>query len=338
MKDLNNDCHTDNELIIQNIIEAIDLDFKFDNIPFIKILQETSTINVLPHTLEVIKSLNIIISGDIEQIKTLCDDNLSNTSLEFVKEIGESLFAPNIKSLLNLSALYHDIGKVISKPRHAQQGYYFLKIDSEFLYPDDLKELKSYLRELDPDKESVEESLNFIMQIVRYHDVIGTLTTGESSYFLLYPVLNTLLYKKSNFNTVVITVCELYDYLLILTLADMAGTFKLWDDLIKLIIKDRTVIFKAVQSNNFPEELSQHTYNNGYAVERIRRLTNLQFPAHIIKKALKEKLIEKNITPNNFYKSFARICWLDYGWKLFNGINNYHQKNNTHPRIISIQS
>ena len=107
--------------------------------------------------------------------------------------------------------------------------------------------------------------------------------------------------------------------------------------LIKLIIKDRTVIFKAVQSNNFPEELSQHTYNNGYAVERIRRLTNLQFPAHIIKKALKEKLDTKNITPNNFYKSIRPNSWARLRMETIpTGINNYHKKIIHIHEIISI--
>lgn len=328
MEDSNKEFRAGNNLIAKKILETIDLGFEFDYIPFMKLLEEISSIDVLSHTLEVIKSLNIIISGDLNEIRTLGDANLSAESLQFMKEIGQSGSRGRVSSLLKLSALYHDIGKFVRKPRHGQQGYYVLEMDVKELYLHDLDKLKSCMKEFIPEEE-IEQSLSFVGQVIRYHDLIGTLSTGESSYLrLCFVDASSLEYYgiSDSEESQNISPYDFYDFLLILTLADMAGTFSLWDDLIKLMMKDREVYFKVLDSGNSKKELIRISASMEHAVERIRRLSDLQIPPDLIRNVLFEKLQEKDIEPDHFFSSFSRICWLDYGWRMFNYLNQHAQR------------
>lgn len=322
--DRNKDLNVNNDIIIKKISESMDFNFKLDIIPFNRILRKIPGDDVLNHTHKVIKSLNNIISGDINEIKTLCESDISKESLQFIEGIGRTVADEEIRNMLKLSALYHDLGKMVRKPRHAQQGYYILDVDVFKLYPDEMNILKSYMRKFILD-DQIENAYTFLKQIIRYHDLIGTLSTGESSYLLLLSVLNDppLKFYGDEVNSKKISPFDYYDYLLILTLADMAGTFRIWDDLIKLMIKDREVIFKALKSSNFPLELIRLSANEEHAVERIRRLSDLQIPKDLLRKVLKEKLQEKKEQLPHFFISFSRISCLDYGWKIFNVLNQY---------------
>lgn len=113
------------------------------------------------------------------------------------------------KYFLLFAALYHDIGKAIIKPRHGPEG------------ADIIKDSKLEQRELFYKLGFKRPHFFLMSNLLRFHDYLAMVGTGEVSYLIfaevLCPVSNISLSETS---------CpdKFLDYLLLLNLADMAGS------------------------------------------------------------------------------------------------------------------
>lgn len=89
--------------------------------------------------------------------------------------------------LLMMAAFYHDIGKTIVDHRHAMEGAMILSnYPSQVLY---------YLKEISASYTGInfeQTSLLYIADLLYFHDLYGTLSTGENSYLKLTEVMKRL--------------------------------------------------------------------------------------------------------------------------------------------------
>jgi hypothetical protein len=87
---------------------------------------------------------------------------------------------------LMLAAFYHDLGKTIVDRRHALEGSIILTDHSTTSWYTLRKISKIY----DHTNEFEREDFLFIAELLLYHDLFGTLSTGESSYMKLVNLLD----------------------------------------------------------------------------------------------------------------------------------------------------
>ena len=196
------------------------------------------------------------------------------------------------KCFLLYTALYHDIGKPNIKSRHGVEG-------AEIIKDSNSEDRKRFV------KLGFNRSKIFFMSdLVRYHDYLAMVGTGEVSYLIFAEVL----YPVSNISISNPKCADIFiDFLLLLNLADMAGS-----SMGKLTYEDFTVLMhdytkikqvrKEVINNN--GEIGFEDYNNiieklqilseNHTSERLRRLLRSGLTNFI-------KLREKNIKDVHLY-------------------------------------
>lgn len=143
---------------------------------------------------------------------------------EIIKKLDE-----REKHLLLYTALYHDIGKAINRPRHGPEG-------ADVIKDSGLEERKKFygLGFKRPD-------FFFMSNLIRFHDYLGMMQTGETSYLtfveVLYPVTNIGIAKNEKF----------LEYLLIVSLADIAGSIpeKIDNEKFSILLNDFNVLKRA---------------------------------------------------------------------------------------------
>lgn len=95
--------------------------------------------------------------------------------------------SPDLRTLkLMLAAFYHDIGKSIVDPRHAMEGALILAHHTTSARFQLHRIATAYV----PDYEFDRDDLQYVADLVLYHDHFGTLGTGEDSYLPLVSVID----------------------------------------------------------------------------------------------------------------------------------------------------
>ncbi len=88
--------------------------------------------------------------------------------------------------LIQMGAIYHDIGKWIVKERHPVEGFYLL----QYLYHEERESLIQLLEGDRLDGKKDEKAYNMLLNIIRDHDKFGIISTGEGSLAVLIDLLN----------------------------------------------------------------------------------------------------------------------------------------------------
>lgn len=97
------------------------------------------------------------------------------------------------KFRLMLAGFYHDIGKTIVDHRHAMEGYMILSSYQSGALMDFTLLSKQYKHDGLNDTYNLDrEDLLFIADLVYYHDVFGTLSTGENGYVRLINMIERI--------------------------------------------------------------------------------------------------------------------------------------------------
>ncbi|OQW90871.1 MAG: hypothetical protein BWK78_06010 [Thiotrichaceae bacterium IS1] len=95
------------------------------------------------------------------------------------------------KFKLMLAGFYHDIGKTVVDHRHAMEGYIILSSYQSEVLRDILLLAKKYRDDSGPYNLD-REALLFIADMVYYHDLYGTLSTGENGYVRLISLIERI--------------------------------------------------------------------------------------------------------------------------------------------------
>lgn len=90
--------------------------------------------------------------------------------------------------MLMLASFYHDIGKSVTDARHGMEGAIILSESTG----ESWSNLKSILKEYSSNFDFTREDLLFISDTILYHDLFGTLSTGESGYLRLIEVIDRI--------------------------------------------------------------------------------------------------------------------------------------------------
>ncbi|MCP4602405.1 MAG: hypothetical protein GY847_18130 [Proteobacteria bacterium] len=143
-----------------------------------------------------------IISGINADLNTHLEKFIQETIKALNRSYELSNEAPDfygifVHHIVRMLALYHDIGKRVSIPRHQDEGYFHLrnvisKGERErlklLLCPVLVSEGKNRLKDVERRLES--ELWDVFLMVIRYHDCAGSLGTGEASLGLLVDALS----------------------------------------------------------------------------------------------------------------------------------------------------
>jgi len=181
----------------------------------------------LEHIEDVVGYMNKLLDKRFEDVLVL--DSKSRKSDEYgnLEEIVGKLDR-EAQGLLLCTALYHDIGKAIIRPRHGPEG------------ADIIKDSGSEDRERFFSLGFYRSDIYLMSDLIRFHDYLAMVGTGETSYLtfteVLHPVTNISLTNEDKF----------LNYLLLLNLADMAGTIgKISSEYFTGLMRDFKLIKKA---------------------------------------------------------------------------------------------
>ena len=181
----------------------------------------------LEHIQEVVGYMNKLLDKRFKDVLVL--DSKSRKSDEYgnLEEIVGNLDR-EADGLLLCTALYHDIGKAIIRPRHGPEG------------ADIIKDSDSEDRERFFNLGFYRSDIYLMSDLIRFHDYLAMVGTGETSYLtfteVLHPVTNISLNNEENF----------LSYLLLLNLADIAGTIgKIRSEHFTRLMRDFKLIKKA---------------------------------------------------------------------------------------------
>lgn len=223
------------------------------------------------HVRKVVEKLDYLLNGDIAKAI-----DMETPESEIFKDYNEckvlktivDKLSPQEKKLLLCAAFYHDIGKSIIFPRHGPEGADVIKDSGS-------KERKQF-RDLGFER----YDFYFMSDLVRFHDYLGMLCTGEVSYLIMAEALNpvsNISLSNENYSK------KFFDFLFLLNIADIAGTIEKVDreDItimshdLKLIRKvyemiEDTKIFKYEENREVVSELLKLSEN--HTQERLRRL------------------------------------------------------------------
>ena len=109
------------------------------------------------------------------------------------KHIKYNKIADVRKFRLMLAGFYHDIGKTVVDHRHAMEGYMILSSYQSGALMDFTVLSNQYKsQELNDTYHLDREDLLFIADLVYYHDVFGTLSTGENGYVRLINMIERI--------------------------------------------------------------------------------------------------------------------------------------------------
>jgi hypothetical protein len=85
-----------------------------------------------------------------------------------------------------LAGFWHDIGKSVNSPRHAMEGAIILESYTTLAQ----QQLDQIVKTYTPLHEFKRDDLQFVSDLVRFHDHYGTVGTGEDSYLPLVNIIN----------------------------------------------------------------------------------------------------------------------------------------------------
>lgn len=276
------------------------------------------------HGPSVVDKMNILLSRKPEKILKGAANYDQRLRLETtINKIRLEIFSnwtTEIKALLRMSALYHDIGKYIIKERHPTIGWYIVQyIDTE-----EKKKLRQILS-------NSEELFRMLSIILRDHDQFGVLSTGEASYPIL---LHTARSAENNIKEQKKILAGLF----LTNLADMAGSFDLDGNTANTAIDDYEWFNNAItycSDNRLPlsEYVIQESSKIPIVCDRIHRLLitsarNWDLRSQEFKNPgnINEQLdifFGSAQAIRKFAVKFTRICKLDYGKRFFDALVEY---------------
>ena len=201
----------------------------------------------LEHFEDVVRAMNNLLNNkDHEVIDLSGSRNSIATGSKGYKDLKTIIENKNLKEdkdLLLYTALYHDIGKAIIRPRHGPEGADIIKdsglADRKKFYTLGFKR---------PD-------FFFMSDLIRFHDYLAMIGTGEVSYLIfaevLYPISNVSLFSAKYAG-------RFLDYLLLLNLADIAGSIegKVSSEDFSVLMHD----FKVIESAH--DNISKKVYED----------------------------------------------------------------------------
>jgi hypothetical protein len=180
------------------------------------------------HVKDVLYYMRNLLNGDIDTVVDLPQKD--KETLQRIIPSDESE-----KTFLLYTALYHDIGKAINKPRHGAVG------------SDLILRSRGPIRKQFYTLGFTRRQIYLMATIIRFHDYLAGVGTGETSYLafaeVLYPVTNMSLIDKES--------CKVFfNYLLLTNLADVAGSLhrKVDMDTSMAILHDFEIITKIHES------------------------------------------------------------------------------------------
>lgn len=246
--------------------------------------------------------------------------------------------------MLMLSAFYHDIGKSITNARHGMEGAIIFSESTGKSWAD----FKDILKNYKEDYEFTQEDLLYLADLVLYHDLFGTLSTGESGYLRLIEVVDRI--KKYSIKKE--DEAELWGQrflfdLWLLNTADILVSIKdkyknqkeIWEDKEKAYAKIDE-FFKSKQAKtllfdleialrlldiyndeenlyNLPELRKKALfYSKEYAIERIRRLIYINLDKTINPESDEEKVLKVEDLEEPLKN------YIEDDYRLFSTINN----------------
>jgi hypothetical protein len=272
------------------------------------------------HVREVIKKMSFLLYNKVNEVvevdgpkEDVTGDTISENPTAYNKliDILKNNLSNEDKKLLLYAALYHDIGKSIIKPRHGPEGADVIKDSGR-------KEREQFL------KLGFERyDFYFMSDLIRFHDYLGMLGTGETSYMIFAEVLDPL----SNISLYSNEYSEKFiDFLLLLNLADIAASVgKVGGEDFTILMHDFDRI-KEIYGNmkmqgpiqhrekiNMVSELQKLSENHTH--ERLRRLMRSGFKKFLTVEGKNKSLIDYinwinyNSKSQNTAKTFFMPSW-----------------------------
>lgn len=293
------------------------------------------------HGVSVLQAMNALLSGRPEHIfERASPPNRIVATLEQKKRLRQAISAValqfddswdgNMQAVFRVAALYHDIGKYITRERHPVVGWMMVK----YMYPEETQDFAHLLS-------SNNDFLQIVMAVIRHHDEFGVISTGEASKPILvratgYPNLPAAESKR------------LISALMVCSLADMVGTFEVDGDATDTLIKDWQWYLDALDTcererRPFDEYVANVACERGQVVERIRRLllqssrrhTNTYEKLHSLESGVLTGRLNEAVDTvfgtaaavDEFAYTFTHICKLDYGKRFFEQLIGYGESN-----------
>ncbi len=312
-------------------------DFPFGN----ELIQLSSSPDHAEHVRTVVKKMSQIVVDS--PVAILSDSNNPNNTQDLGEFINvweaitngkKGIFVEagfkteESKDFLLIAALFHDIGKVIQRDRHALEGYHYLKNVKR----DEYKKLEAIIKN---------KKAELLCHLIKYHDLFGVISTGEGSLLVLIDAM------KSH-TTSIVEQKMILSYLLFLNLADISGTISLTTSLAARIARDWKTLCDIIDESEGDKQrinisLMCYEQNQKRAVDRIFRLLNSTCPAHIDCNTYTISKVGELLeiaTGNNFYdfwNDFPLISKIDYGLRFLKKFQQYGYKINAgSDRIVEI--
>jgi hypothetical protein len=227
-----------------------------------------------------------------------------------------------------VAALYHDIGKIIQRERHTTIGYYHL------LYSPEQGALRAMF--------STELDHWLFLHIIRFHDVFGVLSTGESSLAALVDLIPMREMSEAER----LGILHLF---LRITLADIAGTIQVREAKIRNMMADLRRAAAAMPSGGkgtqpteglaFREALIEADTGVGRAVARLQRiLAEPGLPEYqdegldiVIEREL---MAIQGSNVRQFANTFSHVCKLDYLLRFVRALQNQAKEQGKPVRVV----
>jgi hypothetical protein len=264
------------------------------NYPYCNLFSGTTGIDdyALNHIKKVVAGMYDILYNDCKKIFCSSDPeqdiNRESEDYKFIRQIVSELREDN-KVFLLYAALYHDIGKSKIRPRHGVEGADIIK--------DSKKAERDYFSGLGFKR----SDLFILSDLIRFHDYLAMIGTGEVSYLIfaevLSPISNISLSHPRCFK-------KFMNYLLLLNLADVAGSMPCIDgETFSVFMHDFNKIYAIC--NHYVDkdgDFQQEDYmaivskllvlSENHAYERLRRLLRTGF-SKLNNNAKDDKKLEK---------------------------------------------
>jgi hypothetical protein len=282
--------------------------------------------------------MNNILAGNLE--KVLC----GNHGEEHIQQLQDAIFEVQrlfrgwgartsgsyLDAILRVCALYHDIGKYIVLDRHPMVGWYTV----QYVDPEQREQLKSLLL-------GNEDYLQLVTIIIRDHDHFGVLNTGEASYPILLRAAHSLLRGTLHDDHRAEDQKRIISALVICTLADMAGTFKVDGETVDKLLKDwrwfcEAIDYCAKNREHLDDYVIKEASSIALVQERIRRLLQEASREWETRRTSLNNMVLINdafatvfatsTTQDEFALQFTHICKLDYGKRFFVRLIDYCER------------
>jgi len=290
------------------------------------------------HGPAVLEAMNSILAGNLEQV--LRGDH----GEEHVQQLQDAIFevqrlfrgwgartsGSHLDALLRVCALYHDIGKYIVLDRHPMVGWYTV----QYVDPEQREQLRELLL-------GNEDYLQLVTIIIRDHDHFGVLNTGEASYPILLRAAHSLLRGTLHDDQRAEDQKRIISALVICTLADMAGTFKVDGETVDKLLRDwrwfcEAIDYCAKNREHLDDYVIKEASSIALVQERIRRLLQEASREWDVRRRSLNNMVLINdafatvfatsTTQDEFALQFTHICKLDYGKRFFVRLIDYCER------------